>query len=81
MMRSTVKSYRYSKPMGSSIMQKLAGNDYSVNPTAIDQLVDVRTTLAQVTVSRAGHLLATHDRWRYCQDLWIGVSGNLLIGG
>jgi hypothetical protein len=39
-------------------------------PNAIGQLVDVRTTLAQVTVSRAGRLLAAHDRcWAARQTL------------
>ena len=48
----------------------MAGSDYSVDPSAIGQLVDVTTTLAQVTVSRAGRLLATHDRcWAARQTL------------
>src|SRR5436853_3495966 len=34
----------------------LSGNDYSVDPGAIGQLVDVHTTLTQVTVRRAGRL-------------------------
>jgi hypothetical protein len=40
----------------------VAGNDYSVDPSAIGQLVDVGTTPARVTVSRSGRLLADHDR-------------------
>jgi hypothetical protein len=49
---------------------RVAGNDYSVDPTAIGQLVDVTTTLAQVRVSRAGRLLAAHDRcWAARQTL------------
>jgi hypothetical protein len=46
------------------------GNDYSVDPSAIGQLVDVTTTLAQVTVTRSGRLLAVHDRcWAVRQTL------------
>jgi hypothetical protein len=40
----------------------VAGNDYSVDPNAIRQLVDVHTTLTQVTDNRSGRLLADHDR-------------------
>jgi hypothetical protein len=48
----------------------VAGNDYSVDPSAIGQLVDVTTTLTQVTVSRAGLLLGVHDRcWATRQTL------------
>jgi hypothetical protein len=48
----------------------VAGNDYSVDPSAIGQLVEVSTTVAQVTVSRAGRLLAVHDRcWAARQTL------------
>ncbi|BDX29654.1 transposase [Mycobacterium antarcticum] len=56
--------------LGRDYYVRVAGNDYSVDPTAIGQLVDVRTTLAQVTVSRSGHLLAAHDRcWAARQTL------------
>jgi hypothetical protein len=49
---------------------RVAGNDYSVDPNAIGQLVDVRTTLARVTVCRSGRLLADHDRcWASRQTL------------
>jgi transposase len=40
--------------LGRDYYVRVAGNDYSVDPDAIGQLVDVRTTLARVTVSRAG---------------------------
>jgi len=62
----TVTSVR----LGRDYYVRVAGNDYSVDPTAIGQLVDVRTTLAEVTVSRAGRLLASHDRcWAARQTL------------
>ena len=49
---------------------RVAGNDYSVDPSAIGQLVEVTTTLAQVTVTRSGRLLAVHDRcWAARQTL------------
>jgi hypothetical protein len=54
----TVTSVR----LGRDYYVGVAGNDYSVDPCAIGQLVEVTTTLAQVTVSRAGRLLAAHDR-------------------
>ena len=41
---------------------RVAGNDYSVDPAAIGQLVEVSTTLGQVRVTRSGRLLAAHDR-------------------
>jgi hypothetical protein len=56
--------------LGRDYYVRVAGNDYSVDPTAIGQLVEVSTTLAQVTVSRAGRLLAAHDRcWAARQTL------------
>ncbi len=54
----TVASVR----LGRDYYVRVAGNDYSVDPGAIGQLVDVTTTLARATVSRAGRLLAAHDR-------------------
>lgn len=49
---------------------RVAGNDYSVDPNAIGQLVEVSTTISHVRVSRVGHLLATHDRcWAARQTL------------
>ena len=54
----TVTSVR----LGRDYYVRVAGNDYSVDPTAIGQLVDVTTTLAQVTVTRSGRLLAAHER-------------------
>lgn len=62
----TVTSVRLSR----GYYVRVAGNDYSVTPSAIGQLVEMSTTLAQVTVSRAGHLLAAHDRcWAARQTL------------
>lgn len=56
--------------LGRDYYVRVAGNDYSVDPNAIGQLVDVSTTLTQVRVSRAGRLLATHDRcWAARQTL------------
>ena len=56
--------------LGRDYYVRAAGNDYSVDPTAIGQLVDVRTSLTRVTVSRAGRTLAAHDRfWASRQTL------------
>lgn len=56
--------------LGRDYYVRVAGNDYSVDPTAIGQLVEVSTTLDRVTVSRAGRLLAVHDRcWAARQTL------------
>ena len=56
--------------LGRDYYVRVAGNDYSVDPNAIGQLVDVRTTLTQVTVNRSGRLLADHDRcWASRQTL------------
>ena len=62
----TVTSVR----LGRDYYVRVAGNDYSVDPNAIGQLVEVSTTLAQVTVTRSGRLLAAHDRcWAARQTL------------
>lgn len=62
----TVTSVR----LGRDYYVRVAGNDYSVDPHAIGQLVEVGTTLAQVTVTRSGRLLAAHDRcWAARQTL------------
>lgn len=62
----TVTSVR----LGRDYYVRVAGNDYSVDPSAIGQLVEVSTTLAEVTVSRAGRLLAAHGRcWAARQTL------------
>lgn len=62
----TVTSVR----LGRDYYVRVAGNDYSVDPTAIGQFVEVSTTLAQVRVSRAGRSLAAHDRcWAARQTL------------
>jgi hypothetical protein len=56
--------------LGRDYYVRVAGNDYSVDPNAIGQIVEVSTTLAQVTVSRAGRLLAAHERcWAARQTL------------
>ena len=65
-MTETVNSVR----LGRDYYVRVAGNDYSVDPRAIGQLVDVTTALDQVTVCRAGRLLAAHDRcWAARQTL------------
>lgn len=62
----TVTSVRLSR----DYYVRVAGNDYSVDPNMIGQLVDVISTLNQVTVSRTGRLLATRDRcWAARQTL------------
>lgn len=56
--------------LGRDYYIRVAGNDYSVDPSAIGQLVDVTTTLTQVTVTRSGRPLAVHDRcWAARQTL------------
>lgn len=56
--------------LGRDYYVRVAGNDYSVDPGAIGQLVEVTTTLNQVTVTRSGRLLAAHDRcWAARQTL------------
>lgn len=62
----TVTSVR----LGRDYYVRVAGNDYSVDPHAIGQLVEVTTTLTQVVATRAGRVLATHDRcWAARQTL------------
>lgn len=56
--------------LGRDYYLRVAGNDYSVDPTAIGHLVEVHTTVDAVTVSRSGRLLAAHDRcWATRQTL------------
>lgn len=56
--------------LGRDYYVRAAGNDYSVDPGAIGQLVEVSTTLTQVRVTRSGRLLAAHDRcWATRQTL------------
>lgn len=56
--------------LGRDYYVRVAGNDYSVDPSAIGQLVEVTTTPARVTVRRDGRLLAHHDRcWAARQTL------------
>jgi transposase len=65
-----VTETRISVRLGRDYYVRVATNDYSVDPSAIGQLVEVSTTLNQVTVSRAGRLLAVHDRcWAARQTL------------
>ena len=62
----TVTSVR----LGRDYYLRVAGNDYSVDPSAIGQIVEVSSTLGRVTVTRAGRLLASHDRcWAARQTL------------
>jgi hypothetical protein len=56
--------------LGRDYYVRVAGNDYSVDPSAIGQLVEVSTTLTQVVVTRSGRVLAAHDRcWAARQTL------------
>jgi transposase len=48
--------------LGRDYYVRVAGNDYSVDPCAIGQLVDVHVGLSSVTVARQGHRLGTHER-------------------
>ena len=62
----TVTSVR----LGRDYYVRVAGNDYSMDPAAIGQLVEVSTTLGRVAVTRSGRLLAAHDRcWAARQTL------------
>ncbi len=65
-MVETVNSVR----LGRDYYIRAAGNDYSVDPHAIGQLVEVATSLSQITVTRAGSVLADHERcWATRQTL------------
>jgi hypothetical protein len=48
--------------LGRDYYVRVAGNDYSVDPSAIGNQVDVHAGLATVTVTRGARRLATHDR-------------------
>jgi hypothetical protein len=48
--------------LGRDYYVRVAGNDYSVDPSAIGNLVDVHAGLSTVTVTRDRRQLATHDR-------------------
>jgi transposase len=49
---------------------RLDANDYSVHPTAIGRLVEVRADLVTVTVTTGGRLVATHERcWARHQSI------------
>jgi len=41
---------------------RVFGNDYSVDPSAIGRMVDVRADLTRVTVRLNGQIIATHQR-------------------
>ncbi|WP_435892326.1 Mu transposase domain-containing protein [Pseudarthrobacter oxydans] len=43
-------------------------NDYSVDPGAIEQIVNVKADLEKVTVSADGRLLASHERRLVCRS-------------
>lgn len=48
--------------LGRDYYVRIAGNDYSVDPSVIGRFVDVHAGLAEVVVSCAGRLVATHQR-------------------
>jgi len=48
--------------LGRDYYVRIAGNDYSVNPTVIGRFVDVHAGLTQVVVSCAGTVVGTHVR-------------------
>jgi len=56
--------------LGRDYYVRIAGNDYSVNPSVIGRFVDVHAGLAEVVVSCAGKLVATHQRcWARSQTI------------
>ncbi len=56
--------------LGRDYYVRVSGNDYSVDPSAIGQLLEVSTTLTHVVVTRSGRVLAAHDRcWAVRQTL------------
>jgi transposase len=48
--------------LGRDYYVRVAGNDYSVHPCAIGQLVDVHAGLSAISIARQGHRLGTHER-------------------
>jgi hypothetical protein len=48
--------------LGRDYYVRIAGNDYSVDPTVIGRLVDVYAGLSTVVVSCAGMVVAVHER-------------------
>ncbi len=48
--------------LGRDYYVRIAGNDYSMNPTVIGRFVDVHAGLMQVVVSCAGTAVGTHVR-------------------
>jgi transposase len=56
--------------LGRDYYVRIAGNDYSVNPSVIGRFVDVHAGLQEVAVSCAGKLVATHQRcWARSQTI------------
>lgn len=48
--------------LGRDYYVRIAGNDYSADPTVIGRLVDVHAGLATISVTCAGAVVATHQR-------------------
>ncbi|GAA3515041.1 IS21-like element ISMbo1 family transposase [Georgenia daeguensis] len=48
--------------LGRDYYVRVAGNDYSVDPSVIGRFVDVRCDLTTVTVTCAGQVVAAHER-------------------
>jgi hypothetical protein len=48
--------------LGRDYYVRIAGNDYSVNPTVIGRFVDVHAGLTEVVASCAGRVVASHVR-------------------
>lgn len=53
---------RFTIRLGRDYYVRAAGNDYSVDPQAIDRLVEVRVTLDEVIVTHQGLPVARHER-------------------
>jgi transposase len=48
--------------LGRDYYVRVLGNDYSLDPSAIGRMVDIRADLARVTAHLGGHLIADHAR-------------------
>ena len=53
---------RFTIRLGRDYYVRAAGNDYSVDPQAIDRLVEVRVSLDEVIVTHQGLTIARHER-------------------
>ena len=53
---------RFTIRLGRDYYVRAAGNDYSVDPQAIDRLVEVRVSLDEVVVTHQGLTIARHER-------------------